>query len=278
MLSFWIAQNFSGWTIEKIPRPFGTPVLCFFVLLHYIPLFPFYIPISCFLSSCPTSHVDSGCVALLLHRQHQALPGRHMAALWEPSAPHRHVSCLTSAHQQDVWCTCLLAGLFWFTNQFFFYSFLLSYFLIFFHFLFNPYCPSVGGVLVFTLFFFFGFVYSACSVCGVVMRLMRTRFPLRPGKLTWRRCTPAAQQSRYNSGIFAPYLAVFIVLMSRFTVAHLLLLSLPCLTYFIDFTLKYTLWCSTSPLCPWKSKMAGWMPGGCSLVVPTYAAHWPPCF
>lgn len=101
-------------------------------------------------------------------------------------------------------------------SLFFFYSFLLSYFLIFFHFLFNPYSPSVGGGLVFTLLFF-GFVYSACSVCGVVMRLMRTRFPLPPGNLTWRRCTPAAQQSRYNSGIFAHYLAVFIILMSRFS-------------------------------------------------------------
>ncbi len=30
------------------------------------------------------------------------------------------------------------------------------------------------------------------------MRLMRTRFPLLPGSLTWRRCIPAALQSRYN--------------------------------------------------------------------------------
>lgn len=48
--------------------------------------------------------------------------------------------------------------------------------------------------------YFSGFVYSARSVCGVAMRLMRTRFPLLPGSLIWRRCIPAALQSRYNSG------------------------------------------------------------------------------
>lgn len=157
--------------------------------------------------------------------------------------PHRHVSCLTSAHQQDVWCTCLLAGLFWFTNQFvvfFLFSFLFcsptsSFSSLFF----NPYSPSVGGVLVFTLLFFFGFVYSACSVCGVVMRLMRTRFPLPPGNLTWRRCTPAAQQSRYNSGIFAHYLVVVTILMSRFSSPFI---AEPSLYMFYSFDFKiYTL-------------------------------------
>lgn len=47
---------------------------------------------------------------------------------------------------------------------------------------------------------------SACSVFGVVMQLMRTRFPLLPGSLTWRRCIPAALQSRYNYDSWCLYL------------------------------------------------------------------------
>lgn len=39
-------------------------------------------------------------------------------------------------------------------------------------------------------------VDSARSVSGVVMLLMRTRFPLLPGSLIWRRCIPAAPPSR----------------------------------------------------------------------------------
>lgn len=43
-------------------------------------------------------------------------------------------------------------------------------------------------------------IYPARSVYGVVMRLMRNRFPLLPGSLIWRPCIPAALQSRYKYG------------------------------------------------------------------------------
>lgn len=49
-------------------------------------------------------------------------------------------------------------------------------------------------------FFSFFTIYPARSVYGVVMRLMRNRFPLLPGSLIWRPCIPAALQSRYKYG------------------------------------------------------------------------------
>lgn len=82
---------------------------------------------------------------------------------------------------------------------------LIFFFLLLFSFFFpNPAFswPCVFIFLFSTLFisppYFSGFVYSARSVCGVAMRLMRTRFPLLPGNLIWRRCIPAVLQSTYK--------------------------------------------------------------------------------
>lgn len=82
------------------------------------------------------------------------------------------------------------------TNIFFLLLFsfffpILAFFLALCISLFIFYCPHFPP-------YFPGFVYSARSVCGVAMRLMRTRFPLLPGNLIWRRCIPAVLQSRYK--------------------------------------------------------------------------------
>lgn len=116
--------------------------------------------------------------------------------------PHRHVSRPDLCPTADVWHTCFLVSLISFFHLFSFYSLHPP----------PPPPPSlffVGGCLLFIFFYdslLPGFVFSACSVFGVVMRLMRTRFPLLPGNLTWRRCIPAAPQSRYYSGSWSLYL------------------------------------------------------------------------
>ncbi len=71
---------------------------------------------------------------------------------------------------------------------------------------------------LYPLFFWF-YIFFACSVCGVAMRLMRTRFPLLPGNLIWRRCIPAVLQSRYKPLAAFPVcsLASFIIFPQRKT-------------------------------------------------------------
>ena len=120
----------------------------------------------------------------------------------------RMYSCLTSAQPQ----TCD-TSFFVLTNKLFFPVFsvlFLSFLFLSSSSLVLPFCLCVLFSLLFYLsfslflsmyfFLLLGCVYPSCSVFGVVIRQMRTRCPLPPGSLTWRRCTPAALQSRYNYG------------------------------------------------------------------------------
>lgn len=87
---------------------------------HHCALFLHSAPLSTFFShlifpslfSCPPlhhvhPHVDPGCVALLLHRQQQALPGCHMVALWEPSASTQACIHAWPPPATNLWHTCL---------------------------------------------------------------------------------------------------------------------------------------------------------------------------
>lgn len=143
--------------------------------------------------------VAPGCVAFLLHGRHQGRPGCYVAALWEPPASPQ--ACIHAWPPQLQACEPPVCW-FCFTNQLVCSSSLFSLLFSSSGFLLSRFC---GRVFSSSVPFFYhspppGFVYSACSVFGVVMQLMRTRFPLLPGSLTWRRCTPAARQSRYNCG------------------------------------------------------------------------------
>ena len=117
---------------------------------------------------------------------------------WTPLGGTMRASCLPTGMYP-----CLSSDqpqttpVFWvFTNQLFnLFSFLFSsssfslpllpcFCCIFFFLSFSFFFCLGGGVSSLYFFLLPGFVYSACSVFGVVMRLMRTRFPLLPGSLT----------------------------------------------------------------------------------------------
>lgn len=130
-----------------------------------------------------------------------------------------------------------------FTNLPFCFLFFLSYFILF---------PSSNPRSLLALWHFFSipfflpvflFVYSARSVFGVVMRLMRTRFPLLPGSLIWRHCIPAALQSRYNSGSWVFSLVSVLLWPSFFPLYHCkqVFVSKPNFFFFVFPLLVFTL-------------------------------------
>lgn len=207
-------------TIERLHSPLGTPVLCFFMLLHHYPLF--FVSI---LYSHPLFPVLIFILTCWFRLRGVITPPTAPGPTWTPHGGTMRAFCPPTG-MYHAWPLPINkmcdAPVCWLD----FYDLLISLFCVFFSALLLPHflsfltltLPLSGGrgVLVFTLLLFFGLVCSACSVCGVVMRLMRTRFPLRPGKLTWRRCTPAAPQSRYNSDTLAHSLVFVVILMSRF--------------------------------------------------------------
>lgn len=112
-----------------------------------------------------------GFLAVLFYRHQPNKPDCHLAILWKySSSPQACISAMND--KRKPWLVLV-------TN-------------LLFNFLFHPLLPLA-------LFFFF-IIYPARSVYGVVMRLMRNRFPLLPGSLIWRPCIPAALQSRYKYG------------------------------------------------------------------------------
>lgn len=113
-----------------------------------------------------------GFLAVLFYRRQPNKPDSHLAILWKySSSPQACISAMND--KRKPWLVLV-------TN------------LLFNFFVSSP-APSC-------LVFFFFTIYPARSVYGVVMRLMRNRFPLLPGSLIWRPCIPAALQSRYKYG------------------------------------------------------------------------------
>lgn len=92
---------------ERIPRHLCT------LLLRASPFFSFVLCFH-FILPCPVSGHILIQAAWRYYSTDSTRP--YLDATWRHYEsllpPHRHVSCLTSSHQHHVWCTCLLAGLF----------------------------------------------------------------------------------------------------------------------------------------------------------------------